>query len=258
MKVKDYCYKWIDREEIETLDTTTYYLPDDYDMPCFHIYIPEGEYESDEIAVAFYLEIMIDNDDVIQKIIRYKDYQAFTNEECKRFPKIIENNAEQTLKRITKSTKPKKKQANEGILKEKTEPEAQKKNVSAKSTGHRAVIETWLEEGYGKYYTPEIMTAINALKTELTDNEWIQIIHALDRDYYEGLYHNWVLLVLLCSKILKEKVEAAYIKNFFIDSKDRCEKLMESPRITENPMGDSIIRDKALEAVSLLEKNIKT
>ena len=102
MKTKNYYYKSIDRGQIEKLNTATYYLPDDYDLPCFHIYIPEGEYESDEIDLAFYLEILIDDADVIQKIIRYKDYLAFTNEECKRFPSIIENNAEQILKTITK------------------------------------------------------------------------------------------------------------------------------------------------------------
>ena len=101
MKTKDYCNKTLDREQIERLDTAAYYLPDDYDLPCFHIYIPEGEYESDEVDLAFYIEILIDDTDVIQKITRYKDYMAFTNEECNRFPNIIENNAEQVLKAIT-------------------------------------------------------------------------------------------------------------------------------------------------------------
>lgn len=254
MKTKDYNNKYIDREEIEKLDAPAYYLPDDYDIPCFHIYVPEGEYESDEVDVAFYLEIMIDNDDVIQKIIRYKDYLAFTNEECNRFPKIIENNAEQILKSITKSIKPKKKQAKEGIHKEKSEPEAPKKNVSAKAIGHRAVLETWLEEGYGKHYIPEIMMAIKALKSELTDYEWHQIIQALDRDYNAGSYYEWITLVEGCSKLLKEQVEVAYIKNFFIGSKERCEILMEKPSITNNPMGDSLIRDKALDVKCFLEK----
>ena len=68
MKTKDYCNKTLDREQIERLDTAAYYLPDDYNLPCFHIYIPQGEYESDEVDLAFYIEILIDDTDVIQKI----------------------------------------------------------------------------------------------------------------------------------------------------------------------------------------------
>ena len=83
MKTKDYCCKWIDREKINKLDTPIYYLPDNYDMPCFHIYIPEGEYESEEVDLAFYLEIVIDNDDVIQKIIEANDFVRKLTQEAR-------------------------------------------------------------------------------------------------------------------------------------------------------------------------------
>ena len=258
MKTKDYCCKWIDREEIKKLDTPTYYLPDDYDMPCFHIYIPEGEYESEEVNLAFYLEIVIDNDDVIQKIIRYKDYLAFTNKECNRFPMIIENNAEQILKDITKSNKSKKKQSKEVIQKEETKSGVTSQIVADRSADYRDYLRVWLEEGYGKCYTPEIMLAIKTLKNELTDNEWFQIMQALERDYYEGAYYEWISLVEVCCKLLKDQVETKYIKDFFIDSQKRCETLMERPHITNIPMGDSIIKNKVLEVMLLLEeiKNI--
>ena len=100
MLIKKYIHKRIDREKIKKLDTTVYFLPDDYDYPCFCIYVPTDNYESDERAVAYYIEVLFDENELIQSVVRYKDELAYTNHETKRFPRIIEENAELILKSI--------------------------------------------------------------------------------------------------------------------------------------------------------------
>ena len=100
MQIKEFIHKNLCKERIEQLDMPFYYLPDDYDLPCYHIYIPEDGYEAEDVDVAFYIEIFVNEDNVIQQIVRYRDEMAFTNYECKRFPNAIERNADCLLKQI--------------------------------------------------------------------------------------------------------------------------------------------------------------
>lgn len=69
MKGKTYKGRALELNQIENYNHV--YLPDDYDLPCYRLFLNCDDYQPDECY--YYMDIIVDENNIIKQIERYRD-----------------------------------------------------------------------------------------------------------------------------------------------------------------------------------------
>lgn len=93
MRTKDYKGRVFTTKALEGY--TYYYLPEDYDYPCYRIILPSSN-EVEAVAGYYYFEVLVDEDNRIRNIWRYRDDYDI-NVELTKLPNVCEAEMEAIL-----------------------------------------------------------------------------------------------------------------------------------------------------------------
>lgn len=98
MRTKDYMNRVFSINALEGY--TYYYLPEDYDFPCYRIILPSSN-EVESVMGYYYFEVLVDADNRIRKIWRYRD-DGDINVELTKLPNVCEAEMEAILMAATR------------------------------------------------------------------------------------------------------------------------------------------------------------
>lgn len=101
MHVKDYIGRIFDEDRLKAYNPNYYSDDDMYESMISYRVILQTSYDDAPPQSSYYLEIVVDSDKRIKEITRNLDELAFTNYPRTRFPRLLEEEAEETLNECT-------------------------------------------------------------------------------------------------------------------------------------------------------------